>query len=65
MQDRRRSNRESRLARVRYKVAASVDGYVAHQSGGYDWIHHDPEVNFAALFDEFDILSSDVAPSRS
>lgn len=40
--------------RIRYRVAASLDGYIADADGGADWIVHDPEADFAALFAQFD-----------
>lgn len=40
--------------RLRYKVAASLDGFIAGPNGEYDWIVTDPSIDFAALFKEFD-----------
>jgi dihydrofolate reductase len=42
------------MRRVRYQVAASLDGYIAGSQGEYDWIVPDPEIDFAALFAQFD-----------
>jgi dihydrofolate reductase len=40
--------------RLRYQVAASLDGFIAGPNGEYDWIVMDPAVDFAALYKEFD-----------
>jgi dihydrofolate reductase len=42
------------MRRIRYQVAMSLDGYIAGPKGEYDWIIADPEIDFAALFAEFD-----------
>lgn len=44
------------MRRVRYNVAASLDGYIATTDGGYDWIPQDPTVDFAALFATVDTV---------
>lgn len=40
--------------RLRYQVAASLDGFIAGPNGEHDWIVMDPAIDFAALFEEFD-----------
>jgi dihydrofolate reductase len=40
--------------RVRYQVAASLDGFIAGPNGEYDWIVMDPAIDFKALYAEFD-----------
>ena len=42
------------MRRIRYSVAASLDGYIAGPGGEYDWIVQDPEIDFGALFAQFD-----------
>ena len=42
------------MRRVRYAVAMSLDGYIAGPKGEADWIIMDPEIDFAALLDQFD-----------
>ena len=42
--------------RLRYGVAMSLDGFIAAADGGYDWIVHDPTIDFGAIFSEFDTL---------
>jgi dihydrofolate reductase len=40
--------------RIRYQVAMSLDGYIAGPKGEYDWIVQDPDIDFKALFAQFD-----------
>ena len=40
--------------RLRYQVAASLDGFIAGPNGEYDWIVMDRAIDFAALYKEFD-----------
>ena len=44
------------MRRVRYAVATSVDGYIAGPKGEADWIIRDPEMDFRALFEQFDTV---------
>src|SRR5688572_19898462 len=44
------------MRRVRYGVASSVDGFIAGPDGQFDWITIDPEIDFAAMFAQFDTL---------
>ncbi len=44
------------MRRLRYSVAMSLDGYIAGPNGEADWIPSDPEMDFAALFRQFDTL---------
>jgi len=44
------------MRRVRYNVAASLDGFIADATGGYDWIPQDSAVDFAALFARVDTV---------
>jgi dihydrofolate reductase len=34
----------------------SLDGYIATPDGGADWIVHDPDIDFGAIFSRFDTL---------
>ena len=44
------------MRRVRYCVAASLDGYIAGPHGETDWITMDPEIDFAGMFGQFDTV---------
>jgi dihydrofolate reductase len=45
---------EAPMRQVRYVVAMSLDGYIAGPSGEADWIIMDPDIDFRALFEQFD-----------
>lgn len=42
--------------RIRYRVACSLDGYIAGPQGEYDWIVDEPTIDFGAVFAQFDTL---------
>jgi dihydrofolate reductase len=44
------------VRRVRYRVAASLDGYIAGPRGEIDWIIADPSVDFDAIYSGFDTV---------
>jgi dihydrofolate reductase len=44
------------MRRLRYVVATSLDGFIAGPNGEADWILMDPDIDFAAMFKEFDTL---------
>src|SRR5438477_2017157 len=44
------------MKRIRYQVATSLDGYIAGPNGEADWIIMDPEIDFRALFAQFDAV---------
>ena len=44
------------MRRLRYQVATSLDGYIAGPHGEFDWITIDPDIDFAALFAQFDTV---------
>jgi dihydrofolate reductase len=55
---------------VCYSVAMSLDGFIAGPKGEYDWIIHDPAVDFGAMLRQFDTLlmgrrTFDLARSQS
>ena len=43
------------MKKIRCSVAMSLDGYIAGPNGEADWIAIDPELDFDALWAEFDI----------
>jgi dihydrofolate reductase len=42
------------MRKIRYAVAASLDGYIAGPNGEADWIVMDPEIDFGEIFSQFD-----------
>jgi dihydrofolate reductase len=44
------------MRRVRYRVAASLDGYIAGPNGEIDWIVADPTIDFASVYAGFDTV---------
>lgn len=44
------------MRRLRYSVMMSLDGYIAGPKGEADWITIDPEVDFTAIFNQFDTI---------
>ena len=42
------------MSRIRYAVTMSLDGYIAGPEDEFDWIVHEPSVDFGALFAQFD-----------
>src|SRR2546428_13747595 len=44
------------MRRVRYAVAASLDGYIAGPNGEADWIIMDPAIDFNSFFKQFDTV---------
>jgi dihydrofolate reductase len=44
------------MRRLCYAVAASLDGFIAGPHGEHDWIVHDPSIDFAAMFAQYDTL---------
>ena len=42
------------MSRIRYQVAASLDGFIAGPNHEIDWIVTDPAFDFAALFAQYD-----------
>lgn len=44
------------MRKIQYGVAMSLDGYIAGPDGQSDWIDIDPEVDFAAIWSQFDTL---------
>jgi dihydrofolate reductase len=44
------------MRRVLYRVAASLDGYIAGPRGELDWIVHDPAVDFTKVYEQIDTV---------
>lgn len=44
------------MRRIRYAVAASLDGYIAGPQGEADWILMDPDLDFNSIIKEFDTV---------
>ena len=44
------------MRRVLYRVAASLDGYIAGPRDELDWIVHDPAVDFAKVYESVDTV---------
>jgi dihydrofolate reductase len=44
------------MREVLYRVAASLDGYIAGPRGEIDWIVHDPAVDFAKVYESVDAV---------
>jgi dihydrofolate reductase len=44
------------IRRVRYAVAMSLDGFIAGPNGEADWIIMDPEIDFEAIYSQFDTM---------
>lgn len=42
--------------KVRYSVAASLDGFIATEDGGYDWIPEDDSIDFESYLSKLDTL---------
>ena len=42
------------MRRIRYQVAASLDGYIAGPNGEHDWIVMDPDIDFGGLMARYD-----------
>ncbi len=42
------------MRRLVYSVATSLDGFIAGPKGEFDWIDHDPAIDFAAIYRQFD-----------
>ena len=48
------ADQEGYVRRLRYQVATSLDGYIAGPQGEFDWIVMDPDIDFNAIFAQFD-----------
>jgi dihydrofolate reductase len=45
---------ESTMRRVVYRIAASLDGFIAGPNGEIDWIVQDPTTDFTTVYSRFD-----------
>src|SRR6185436_1708725 len=53
---RRRDMASGPTRQLRYGVAASLDGFIGGPNGEADWIPREPEIDFGAMFKQFDTL---------
>jgi dihydrofolate reductase len=44
------------MRRIRYSVAMSLDGFIATEDGGYDWIPADDGIDFGRFLSKIDTL---------
>ena len=44
------------MRRLRYRLATSLDGYIAGPNGEFDWIVADPDIDFAAMYAQYDTV---------
>lgn len=44
------------MRRLRYSVAMSLDGFIADEDGGYDWIGQEPKLDFTGYLAKIDTL---------
>jgi len=50
------AGRDGTMRRIRYSVAASLDGFIAGPKGEFDWIIMDPQIDFQAMYSQFDTV---------